>query len=544
VAAADRDDWWRGAVIYQVYPRSFQDTDGDGIGDLAGITQRLGYIAALGVDVVWISPFFKSPMKDFGYDVADYRTVDPMFGRLEDFELLLERAHALGLKVLVDMVLSHTSSEHAWFVESREDRTNPRADWYVWADPKPDGTPPNNWLSIFGGMAWEWEPRREHYYLHNFLREQPDLNFRNPEVVRALMDECEFWLRRGVDGFRLDALDFAVHDAELRDNPVRGPGDPISGGLRRGTPYAMQRQRWSKTWRDMPELILQPLRALADRYPGTTLLAELSGDESLERMGRFTSGGGLLDMAYSFDLLSCPFTAQSIREVFRALDEHLGEGWPCWSFSNHDVVRAVTRWGGPSPDPRLAPLLPALLTSLPGSVCLYQGEELGLTEAELAFHDLRDPVGITFWPRHKGRDGARTPMPWLKDRRNGGFSDERPWLPVPLEHLELSVDAQDADADSTLNRTRAFLRWRKAHAPLLRGDSCFLDADEPVLAFERAVAGERLLCAFNLSDQPAELAASEPIAPLTGHGFAGRLEDDRIRLPGYEAFFGRLGRED
>ncbi len=538
------DEWWRGAVIYQVYPRSFMDTNGDGVGDLPGITQKLDHIAALGVDAVWISPFVKSPMLDYGYDVEDYRAVDPLFGTLDDFDRLLARAHELGLKVMVDMVVSHTSNRHAWFLESRASRDNPKADWYVWAEPRADGMPPNNWLSIFGGVAWEWEPRRLQYYLHNFLKEQPDLNLHNPEVVQALLGEAEFWLQRGVDGFRLDAIDFAMHDPQLRDNPVRGPDQPPARGLRVRTPYARQVHIHDKAHPEIIEQLLKPLRRLADRY-GAVLLGELSGDGQLERAAAYTRGGDRLHFAYTFDLLAAPFTPRGLHEIVQGLEGMIADGWACWAFGNHDVVRAPSRFGGEAYDPALATLLPALLGSLRGSACLYQGEELGLPEADLAYEDIRDPPGVAFWPQFKGRDGARTPLPWRENAPFGGFSATRPWLPIPEAHLALAVDRQEGDAGSVLNRTRRFLRWRKQHDALVRGGMRFLDAPDPVLALVREHAREIVLCAFNLGPDGVSWGAPARVEPLTGHGFASELQDGEIRLPGYGAFFGRLplGRE-
>jgi alpha-glucosidase len=532
-------EWWRGAVIYQVYPRSFQDTDGDGIGDLPGIARRLEHIAALGVDAVWISPFFKSPMLDYGYDVEDYRAVDPMFGTLADLDALLRRAHDLGLKVMIDMVFSHTSSRHPWFALSRVSRNNPRADWYVFADARADGTPPNNWLSIFGGVAWEWEPRRGQYYLHNFLKEQPDLNLHNPQVVEALLGEAEFWLDRGVDGFRLDAIDFAMHDPALRDNPVRPADQPVPRGLRAATPYARQVHVNDKAHPEIRERLLMPLRRLADRY-GATLLGELSGDGQLERMASYTKGRDLLHFAYGFDLTNCALAPAALRAIMEELDGQIGDGWPCWSFGNHDVVRAVSRHGGKDPPAALAKLLPALLASLRGSICIYQGEELGLPEAELAFEDLRDPPGITFWPTFKGRDGARTPMPWVADHPFAGFSDARPWLPLPAAHRERAVDLQEADPASVLRSTRHFLAWRKEHPALCLGRQRFLEAPEPVLALVREDAGETLLCVFNLGADPIEYEAPVPFRALEGHGFRAGTDGQRIMLPPYEACFGHI----
>jgi alpha-glucosidase len=539
VSEQNEGEWWRGAVIYQVYPRSFQDTGGDGIGDLPGITGRLDHIASLDVDAVWISPFFKSPMLDYGYDVEDYRAVDPMFGTLTDFDALLRRAHELGLKVMIDMVLSHSSNRHPWFLESRSSRDNPKADWYVFADARADGMPPNNWLSIFGGVAWEWEPRRGQYYLHNFLKEQPDLNLHNPQVVDALLGEAEFWLERGVDGFRLDAIDFAMHDPALRDNPVRRLDQPVPRGLRAATPYARQIHVHDKAHPEIRERLLTPLRRLADRY-GATLLGELSGDGQLERMADYTQGRERLHFAYGFDLTNCALEPLALRAIMEELGAQIGDGWPCWSFGNHDVVRAVTRHGSSDPPAALARLLPALLGSLRGSICLYQGEELGLPEADIAFEDLRDPPGLAFWPAFKGRDGARTPMPWVADHPFGGFSEARPWLPVPAAHRERAVDLQEADPASVLQSTRHFLAWRKEHPALRLGRQRFLEAPASVLALLREHEDEALLCVFNLDAVQVEYEAAVPFRPLEGHGFPAGIDGRRITLPPYGACFCQL----
>ncbi len=526
---ARRDDWWRGAVIYQIYPRSFLDSNGDGVGDLPGITSRLDYVAALGVDVIWISPFMISPMKDYGYDVADYCDVDPIFGTLDDFDRLLARAHELGLRVIIDFVASHTSNEHGWFKESRQSRNNPKADWYVWADPKPDGSPPNNWLAVFGGPAWEWEPRRGQYYLHNFLKEQPDLNFHNPEVIAALLDQAEFWLRRGVDGFRLDAIDFGVHDPRLRDNPPR-PRDnnlPLNGPAT--SPHAMQYQLWNKARPELADLFFKPLHALTERYGGRMLLGEISGDRALERMAEYSAGGGL-DIAYSFDLLTCAPTPAAIREIVEAVERVLDQGWACWAFCNHDVTRAVTRFAGGGPvTPRLRALLPILLCSLRGTPCLYQGEELGLEEAELAFEQLKDPYGLAFWPEYKGRDGCRTPMPWSATSVHAGFTSGEPWLPVPASHLPLAVDAQERDPGAPLHMIRDFLAWRRTERPLVRGAIRFLDVAHPVLAFERSDGERTLLCVFNLGTLPAELEVGRGV--LRRHAPGVTLHAGDARLP-------------
>ncbi|WP_339898030.1 alpha-glucosidase [uncultured Gilvimarinus sp.] len=536
--------WWRGAIIYQVYPRSLMDSNGDGVGDIAGIISKLDYIASLGVDAIWVSPFFRSPMKDFGYDISDYRDVDPLFGTLDDIDRLIAEAHQRGIKLIIDQVLSHTSDQHAWFLESRESKDNPKADWYVWADPSEDGTPPNNWLAIFGGSAWEWEPRREQYYLHNFLKSQPDLNFHNPAVRAQILSEVEFWLKRGIDGLRLDAINFCFHDQQLRNNPAKPAAERKGRGFSEDNPYAFQRHIYDNT---RPENIefMQEIRGLMDRYPGTVTLGEISSEDSLATMAEYTQGDKRLHMSYSFELLSDEFSAAYIRNTVETLEQGLGEGWPCWAIGNHDVSRVLTRWGGEHGPAALAKVLNAMLFSLRGSICSYQGEELGLTEAPIEQHQLQDPYGITFWPRFKGRDGCRTPMPW-SDTTHGGFSDSTPWLPVPQEHLAQAVSLQDSAADSVLNAYRRFTAWRKQQPALLWGDIQFYDLGNDILAFTRASAEQTLLAVFNLSDTevriqlPSELREKVSGTATKGHGFTAKQFEGVLVLPAFEAYFNDL----
>lgn len=516
---ADKD-WWRGAVIYQIYPRSFLDSNGDGIGDLAGIIHGLDHVARLGVDAIWISPFFRSPMLDFGYDVSDYRDVDPMFGSLGDFDALVSRAHELGLKVLIDLVLSHTSNQHPWFLESQASRENAKSDWYVWADPRPDGTPPNNWLSIFGGSAWEWSGERMQYYLHNFLREQPDLNFHNPEVQDSVLNVARFWLERGVDGFRLDTINFYFHDKLLRDNPALEREKQNATIAPAVNPYNWQDHLYDK---NRPENIafLERLRALMDEFPATTLVGEVGDAQYGSRIQtEYTAGNRRVHMCYSFDLLSGQTpSAEFFGRVLAQHEAGIGEGWACWAFSNHDVVRHASRW---ALDDAGRALFAAILLSLHGSACLYQGEELGLTEAYVAFEDLQDPYGIRFWPRFKGRDGCRTPMPWTSDFPHGGFSSGKPWLPMAPEHLPRAVAVQEGDEGSLLAFYRRMLAFRRARPMLAKGSMTLLRAEDGVLAFVRAHDGRRLLCAFNLTDrpQPFDLPPgdwqADPLAPWPG----------------------------
>ncbi|OBQ83425.1 MULTISPECIES: alpha-glucosidase [unclassified Mesorhizobium] len=540
--AVDRD-WWRGAVIYQIYPRSYQDSNGDGIGDLQGIVRRLPYIASLGVDAIWISPFFKSPMKDFGYDVSDYCDVDPMFGTLADFDALVAEAHRLGLKVMIDEVLSHTADIHPWFKESRSSRTNPKADWYVWADAKPDGTPPNNWLSIFGGSAWQWDTSRQQYYMHNFLAEQPDLNFHNAEVQDALLNITRFWLERGVDGFRLDTINFYFHSLGLEDNPPLPPEERNDQTAPAVNPYNYQDHIYDKS---RPENLgfLERFRALLDEYPAQAAVGEVGDSQrGLEVVAAYTADGKRVHMCYSFDFLAPEkISAAKVRAVLESFGRVASDGWSCWAFSNHDVMRVASRWAANEVDPSAyLKVISALLMSLRGSVCIYQGEELGLGEAELNFEDLQDPYGIRFWPEFKGRDGCRTPMVWDAAAKNGGFSTAKPWLPVPGKHLAQAVNVQQGDPSSLLEHYRRFLAFRRQHPALGKGEIDFIESDGDTVAFTRREGNERIACVFNLGSKPAEVDLGKgALQPLPGHGFSGQGGSGPIRLGGYGAWFGRI----
>ena len=536
MSKASNDNWWRGGVIYQIYPRSFADSDGDGIGDLAGITQRLDHVARLGVDAIWLSPFFKSPMKDFGYDVSDYCDVDPMFGTLADFDVMLKRAHELGLRVMIDQVLSHSSDQHEWFVESRSSRDNPKADWYVWADAKEDGTPPNNWQSVFGNSAWQWDTRRCQYFLHNFLTTQPDLNFHCPAVQEALLETVKFWLDRGVDGYRLDTSNFYFHDAQLRDNPARGRPQSERPVVNAVNPYTWQ---WHKYDKSQPENLtfLRKLRALLDEYPNTTMVGEIDDDDGLVRVAEYTGGGDKLHMAYCFDLFSVEHDASYIGGVLGRFEEIAAGGWPCWALSNHDVVRVATRWGdgGKPASPQLLRLAAAMQMSTRGTPCIYEGDELGLPEAVIAFDDLQDPYGITMWPEYKGRDGCRTPMAWAHDKPDLGFSpagevSQKSWLPIAEAHRHLAVDTQEAPADSLLNYYRQLLKWRKDQPALIGGTMKMLSVDGQVLAYVRTCETQRVLCVFNFSDAMANWEIPPQCAEaseLRGSGLAGARVDGR-----------------
>ncbi|MCB9983361.1 MAG: alpha-glucosidase [Rhodospirillales bacterium] len=492
------DEWHKGSAIYQIYPRSFRDTNGDGIGDLPGIIEKLDYIASLGVNGIWISPFFPSPMKDFGYDVSDYRDIDPMFGNLRDFKTLLARAHDLDLKIIIDLVLSHTSDRHPWFKDPA------KKDWYVWADPKPDmfgeQVPPNNWVSVFGGPAWTYDKTHGQYYLHNFLPEQPDLNFHNPDVQDAMLDICKFWLDLGVDGFRLDVVNFYFHDRELRDNPPRDANLGAATQYEGDDPYSAQNHIYDKT---RPENLkfLERLRALTDRYPDRALIGEGGDDHFFQLAADYCEGDNRLHTIYTPQLCGGKhkrLTEDLIRTPVEDFLNQAPNARPTWAFSNHDVVRAASRWcpdgDGFGHNPALSKMLIALLGCLYGSFFLYQGEELGLPEAKLKFEDLQDPWGRHLWPEWQGRDGCRTMLPWNKDTKSG-------WLPLAESHRPLNAADQENAQDSTLNFTRAFLNWRKHQPALISGGIDFLEThSETLLAFERKTADQTLFCLFNLEN--------------------------------------------
>lgn len=489
--------WWRGAAIYQIYPRSFCDSNGDGIGDLPGITARLDHVARLGVDAVWISPFFTSPMKDFGYDVADYCDVDPIFGTLADFDALIARAHELGIKVTIDQVFAHTSDQHAWFVESRMDRTNPKADWYVWADPKPDGSPPSNWQSVFGGPAWTWDARRRQYYLHNFLSTQPQINAHNHEVQDALLAAMRFWLERGVDGFRLDALNFLMHDLDLRDNPP-APDD----GRRKTRPFDFQLKLFNQSHPGILNFIKR-VRAVCDEYDAVFTVAEVGGDIAETEMKAFTAGEDHLNSAYGFDFLYADaLTPQFVAQAVAKWPDAPRMGWPSWAFENHDAPRALSRWCAPEHREAFGRMKAMLFASLRGNIIVYQGEELGLTQVDIPFERLQDPEAIANWPLTLSRDGARTPMPWHANAEEGGFTTGLPWLPLGEENLSCAVDCQEGDPASLLNLTTHLLRLRRTNPALRYGDFTVLYADESVLAVRRLAGQQAIAAVFNLSAAP------------------------------------------
>jgi alpha-glucosidase len=543
------NEWWRSAVIYQIYPRSFSDSNGDGIGDLPGILQKLDYIASLGVDAIWISPFFKSPMKDFGYDISDYRAVDPIFGTLEDFKEILDAAGDRNLKVLIDQVWNHTSDEHPWFLESRSSRDNPKADWYVWADAKPDGTPPNNWLSTFGGSAWTWEPRRQQYYLHNFLEGQPDLNWYNAEVVEAILDTARFWLDMGVDGFRLDVVNFFTHDRSLKDNPMRPEDKPRPAGASPNDPFFSQVNLYNFCQPATLD-VLQPIRQLMDSYGDTTTLAEISSaEDTLLISSEYVKGGDRLHTAYNSSLMTDePLTAQRVYQLVKRVEELFDDGVICWTAGTHDFPRLKSRWSKYQPSEAFLQdafdhMFAALIISLRGSCCIYQGDELGMIQAQIPYEKMQDPFGIQGYPHVLGRDGSRTPMPWLKDAPNAGFTTAaEPWLPIAEEHQSQAVDVQEAHSGSLLNKYRRLIQWRKNQPALTEGNLQLLNFPDKLVGFIRECSEQRLLCLFNLSPETVyqDLSDFPNYRPADEFDFIDRSYHNLLELPPFGVFFADL----
>jgi alpha-glucosidase len=525
--------WWQGAVIYQIYVRSFCDSNGDGVGDFAGLLSKLDYLAALGIDAIWLSPIHPSPNRDWGYDVSDYDGVHPEYGTSGDFDRLVSEAHARGLKVMTDEVLAHTSDEHPWFRESL--RGGDKADWFVWAPPKDDGTPPNNWLSAFAGEAWAYHPARRQYYHHKFLRQQPKLNWRKPEARRAALAVLEGWLARGVDGFRLDVANAYLHDPALTNNP----------------PVPMEK-RTKADWAHAPNLqyhfhdsnlvenleVLGEIRRTVERFPDRFVMGEFS--EEPERCGAFAASDKGLHSGYSFPLLHAnKLGPEFLRSHFAMLARHQGH-WPSVAFSNHDIMRTLTRFGGKDAPQALAKLMLAVLISLKGTVLLYQGEELGLPEADLRRDQLKDPVGDLYYPLSKGRDGCRTPMPWDAGKYNLGFTTGTPWLPMAPEHRVLAVSEQEADAHSTLAFARRFLAMRKRHPALRWGEIVFRDVAAPLLVFERRLENELVLCVFNMSAEKVAFAPGQYAQIIDVGGGNTEVQGDKLALGPYGFWLARL----
>ena len=500
--------WWETAIIYQIYPRSFQDSNGDGIGDLPGITSRLDYIAGLGVDAIWISPFFKSPQKDFGYDVQDYCDINPEYGTLADFDELIAKAHSLGLKLMIDIVPAHCSDEHVWFAESRQSRDNPKADWFHWVDPLPDGSAPTNWLSFFGGRAWSWEPRRQQYYLHNFLPSQPNLNHANDEVVSALTDVARFWFDRGVDGFRLDAVHTINADTPPYKNNLANP-DFKTGPLPQDQqPFFRQLHDSAQLNQPAIQKFSEAFRAVADSYEGDRfLMGELHGDDAVKASQTFTAPNRL-HATYNFNLLAwAGLDVAGLKDaITKAIHAFNGTGRLTFAFSNHDVPRSATRMQEAlgfeeTRQPELALLLLKLEISLIGSTCIYQGEECAFDDVrDIPIEKMQDPWGVEFAPIFLGRDTCRTPMVWQASAPHGGFSDANStWLPISDKHLPKAALDEAARSDSVYNQLSAFLAWRKSQPAMMHANQMTeISGGDKHIIFDRVSEQQTLRCSFDL----------------------------------------------
>jgi alpha-glucosidase len=491
--------WWRDGIFYQVYPRSFQDSDGDGVGDIAGIIRRLPYLTALGVDAVWLSPVFPSPMADFGYDISDYTGVDPLFGTMDDFDRLVGVAHAVGLKVILDLVPNHTSDQHPWFIESRSSRDNPKRDWYLWHEPGGDGGPPNNWLSEFGGSAWQYDADTGQYYYHAFLSQQPDLNWRNPQVRAAMYDVMRFWLRKGVDGFRVDVIWHLVKDAQFRDNPP-------NPGYREGRPP--NEKILTRYSADQPEVqdVVSEMRRVTDEFDSRVLIGEiyLPINRLVAYYGNDLAGA---QMPFNFALLSTFWSARSIEKIIADYEGALPAGaWPNWVLGNHDRPRVASRVG--QDQARVAAML---LLTLRGTPTLYYGDEIGMHQVAIAPDQVRDPFEKNVPGIGVGRDGCRTPMQW-NATPYAGFSTAPPWLPLPDDHVHENVVNLDADKRSILNLYKALIRLRRKLPQLVSGTYQPIAAQGDLLLYRRRSEAGSVVIALNLGAEPVSVA-SEAIVP-------------------------------
>jgi len=527
--------WWQNGVIYQIYPRSFQDSNADGVGDLKGVISRLGYLKWLGIDAIWLSPIYPSPMADFGYDISDYQDIHPLFGNMADFDELLEAVHKLDMKLVLDFVPNHTSDQHPWFLESRSSRDNPKRNWYIWEDAAADGSFPNNWLSVFGGRAWEWDDQTGQYYYHAFLKEQPDLNWRNPEVQQAMLNTMRFWLDKGVDGFRIDVMWYMIKDLELRDNPVN-PDYKIE------EPTHEQLLPVYST--DQPEVhdIVMKMRKVIDEYDGRMMIGEiyLPINRLMMYYGSQNNGAHL---PFNFLLLSMPWDPLLIASAIAEYEAALPEGgWPNWVLSNHDRPRLVSRVG--SDQARIAAML---LLTLRGTPTIYYGDEIGMRDVPVPFEEVQDPQGLNMPDKNLSRDPCRTPMQWNKGN-NAGFTDGKPWLRLDSRHSMVNVESQKDDSYSLLALHRKLIRLRAAEPSLHAGSYNAVYADKQVMAYIREMAGEsRFLIILNLSHRPCyfkpqQFLFSGSVELASSPELEGMYVKNLVNLSGDEGIIIRLDR--
>ncbi len=535
------DPWWKHAVFYEIYPRSFADGKNNGMGNIAGITSKLDYLQGLGVDAVWITPCFPSPQVDFGYDISDYKSIDSVYGNMADFDKLIAEAKKRNIKILMDLVVNHTSDKHPWFQASASSKTNPKRDWYIWRDGK-NGGPPNNWISLFGHSAWKLDPKTNQYYYHFFYPEQPDLNWRNPEVRKAMYDAVRFWLDRGVAGFRLDAVGVLFEDPKFPDNPLLPGGKKNSYG---------DPETEFKYNDHLPEVhdVFKELRAVLDSYPSNPVLI---GETSAKSVAMLKENYGKnhdeiqlpMNMFFAYvDKLSAP----EFRKQIKSAEDMAGQDWPLYFFSNHDQVRHYIRYGDGKNNDQIAKLMATLLLSLRGSPIMYYGEELGMENKDpVRKEDVKDPIGKLGWPKYKGRDGERTPMQWSSGK-NAGFSEKTPWLPVTDSYKTHNVESESKDPNSILNFYKSLIKLRRSNDALVHGTLKLIDDGNPdVLSFCREAAGKKVVIALNMSKKtvsyklPSE--KSKTIAPLltTIADCPSKIDPEKFSLPAFAVLIGEI----
>jgi alpha-glucosidase len=496
VAAAD--PWWKHAVIYEIYPRSFQDSNGDGIGDIKGILSRLDYLHDLGIDAIWITPMYPSPQIDFGYDISDYTAIDPVYGTMADFDRLVAEAKKRDIRIIMDFVINHTSDQHAWFKESRSSRNNPKREWYIWRDGKSPGQPPNNWLSWFGHSAWQFDSQTNQFYYHHFYVQQPDLNWRNPEVRKAMYDVVRFWLDRGAAGFRIDAVSRLFEDPNLHDDPL------LPGKNAYGDPNIQH-----KYTDNLPEVhdVLRELRTVVDAYPGNPVLISEADEPNITELTRmYGLHNDEVQLPMDFQIADVDrLSAPDFRRLLDEVENNSVGGWPHYFFGNHDQVRQWDRYGDGAHNDQIAKLMAALLLTTRATPQMYYGEEIGMrTTDPVRKEDVQDPIGRLGWPKKKGRDGERTPMQWDASKNAGFSSAAKPWLPVPPSSAQYNVATEAKNSDSIFNFYKRLLSLRKSNAALRDGSYISINRDDPnVLSFLRkAPTGETVVVALNMSSRP------------------------------------------
>jgi alpha-glucosidase len=536
--SAPPTEWWQRAVFYEVYPRSFADSNNDGLGDLPGITSRLDYLRDLGVDAIWITPCFPSPQVDFGYDVSNYEDIDPIYGTLADLDRLITEAKKRNIRIILDFVMNHTSDQHPWFLDSKSSRTSAHRDWYIWRDGKGPGKPPNNWTSVFGGSAWQFDPTTGQYYYHYFYPQQPDLNWRNPAVKKAMLDSVRFWYERGIAGFRLDAVDTLFEDPNLTDNPV------LPGTNKFGDPNTLEKYNAK-----LPEVhdVLRDLRSLSNQY-NAVLVGETWTKTIAELKAYYGQHDNELQMPMDFLFTSVP--TLSATEFRRQIEGVNSAGWPVYVISNHDIVRSYTRWGDGVHNDQIAKVMAALYLTLRGTPIMYYGEEIGMKNTDpTSKEEVKDPIGIRGWPKEKGRDGERTPMQW-SDAPNAGFSTVEPWLPVPPAYKTYNVESELKDPSSILNFYRRILSLRHSEQALEEGSWIAVnEKDKNVLGYLRRSASESVLVVLNMTSSPQSiklklgsqgLASARPATLLTTLASPPVSISGKIKLDPFAVWIAKL----